>query len=47
MIAAVAAITTLGMVMVYSASRNLVDDPYYFVKRQGVALALGIVVVPR
>ena len=30
------------MVMVYSASRNLVADPYYFVKRQGAALVVGI-----
>lgn len=42
MLGAAGAITALGMVMVYSATRNLVDDPYYFVKRQGVALALGI-----
>jgi len=42
MLSCVAAITTLGMLMVYSTSRNLVDDPYYFVKRQGAALVLGI-----
>jgi len=43
MIGAVGLIISLGLVMVYSATRNLVDDPYYFVKRQSVALTLGIV----
>jgi len=28
--------------MVYSATRNLTADPYYFVQRQAVSLALGI-----
>ena len=31
------------MVMVYSATRNLAADPYYFVKRQGIAIVIGIV----
>jgi rod shape determining protein RodA len=42
MLGAVALIAALGMVMVYSTTRNLVADPYYFVKRQGTALVLGI-----
>ena len=42
MLGAVAAIGALGLVMVYSATRNLVDDPYYFVKRQAVAMVLGV-----
>jgi rod shape determining protein RodA len=42
MLAAVALIAALGLVMVFSATRNLVDDPYYFVQRQALALALGI-----
>jgi rod shape determining protein RodA len=44
LLVAVALISALGLVMVYSASRRLVDDPYYFVKRQAISLALGIVV---
>jgi rod shape determining protein RodA len=44
MLGAVGGIITLGLVMVYSTTRNLVDNPYYFVTRQAVALALGIVV---
>src|SRR5262249_15161937 len=30
--------------MVYSTSRRLVDDPYYFVQRQAVAMTVGVVV---
>jgi rod shape determining protein RodA len=44
LIGACLAITCIGMLMIYSASRHLVaGDPTYFVKRQGIALALGIV----
>jgi rod shape determining protein RodA len=44
MIGAFLAICALGLVMVYSSTRHLVSsDPYYFVKRQAFALALGIV----
>jgi rod shape determining protein RodA len=35
-------IAVVGLLMVYSATRNLVDDPQYFVKRQAVALVAGI-----
>jgi rod shape determining protein RodA len=35
-------IAMFGLLMVYSASRNRVDDQYYFVTRQAVALMLGI-----
>lgn len=44
MLGAMGGIITLGLVMVYSTTRNLVDNPYYFVTRQAVALGLGIVV---
>ncbi len=44
MLGAVGGIITLGLVMVYSTTRNLVDNPYYFVTRQAVALGLGIMV---
>jgi rod shape determining protein RodA len=43
LLGAAGAICTLGMVMVYSATRNLAADPYYFVTRQAIALALGVV----
>jgi len=43
MLGAVMLITALGLAMVYSATRNLVDDPYYFVKRQVMSLAVAIV----
>ena len=43
MLGAVILITALGLVMVYSSTRNLVGDPYYFVKRQAMSLVLGIV----
>ncbi|MFM8302894.1 MAG: FtsW/RodA/SpoVE family cell cycle protein, partial [Actinomycetota bacterium] len=43
MLGAVAAICTLGLVMVFSATRNLTLDPYYFVKRQGISLVVGLV----
>ena len=38
-------IALFGMVMVYSATRNKAADPYYFIERQGLALALGVGVV--
>ena len=38
-------IALFGMVMVYSSTRNKAADPYYFITRQGLALALGIGVV--
>jgi len=44
MLGAMGGIIALGLVMVYSTTRNLVDNPYYFVTRQAVALGLGIVV---
>src|SRR5690348_4535449 len=34
-------IIIFGLVMVYSASRNKVDDQYYFVVRQAVAVTIG------
>lgn len=43
LISACMALALIGLVMIYSASRNLIpDDPYYFVKRQAVALVIGI-----
>jgi rod shape determining protein RodA len=42
MLGAAMFIAALGLAMVYSATRNLVDDPYYFVKRQAVALIVGV-----
>jgi len=42
MLGASIAIAVLGLAMVYSATRNLVDDPYYFVKRQSAAMILGV-----
>ena len=42
MLGAAIAIAVLGLAMVYSATRNLVDDPYYFVKRQAAALVVGL-----
>jgi rod shape determining protein RodA len=42
MLGAASLIAVLGLAMVYSATRNLVDDPYYFVKRQAVALVIGV-----
>jgi rod shape determining protein RodA len=42
MLGAAIAIAALGLAMVYSATRNLVDDPYYFVKRQASALIIGL-----
>ena len=41
---AVVGIITVGLLMVYSSTRNLVDDPGYFVKRQGFALAASVCV---
>jgi rod shape determining protein RodA len=43
LIGACLAIVCIGMLMIYSASRNIVaGDPAYYVKRQALALALGI-----
>jgi rod shape determining protein RodA len=42
LLTACALIAAFGLLMVYSASRNRVDDQYYFVTRQAVALMLGI-----
>src|SRR5262245_65765070 len=42
MLGAVILIAILGLAMVYSATRNLVDDPYYFVKRQAAAMIVGV-----
>ena len=42
LIGAVIGIALLGMVMIYSTTRNLIDDdPLYFVKRQSVALVVA------
>ena len=43
LLGAVIMITALGLVMVYSSTRNLVGDPYYFVKRQAVSLVIGVI----
>ena len=46
LLGACAAIVVLGLVMIYSSSNNKSpDDPYYFVKRQVLALVLGIGVI--
>jgi rod shape determining protein RodA len=42
LIGACVALTLIGLLMIYSASRNIVDDEYYFVTRQSVALLLGV-----
>ncbi|HEU5301698.1 MAG TPA: rod shape-determining protein RodA [Acidimicrobiia bacterium] len=45
LIVAVGMIAVLGLVMIYSSTHTKVEgDAFYFVKRQGIALALGIVV---
>jgi rod shape determining protein RodA len=45
LISATIAIAALGLVMVYSTTRHLVaSDPYYYLKRQGVAYAIGAIV---
>ncbi len=45
MIGAVLALAAIGMVMIYSSSNaKIPDDPFYFVKRQGLALALSIII---
>jgi rod shape determining protein RodA len=45
LIAAVALISVIGLLMIYSSTHSKVEgDAFYFVKRQGIALALGIVV---
>jgi rod shape determining protein RodA len=42
LIGAVVGIALLGMVMIYSTTRNLIDDdPLYFVKRQSIALVIA------
>jgi rod shape determining protein RodA len=38
------ALCGLGLVMVYSTSRRLVDDPFYYVQRQSMAMGAGLVV---
>jgi rod shape determining protein RodA len=43
MLGAAIAIAVLGLAMVYSATRNLVDDPYYFMKRQAAAMVVGVI----
>lgn len=45
LLGACGAIALFGMVMVYSATRHKAADPYYFIERQGIALALGVGVV--
>jgi rod shape determining protein RodA len=42
LLGACGAIVVFGLLMVYSSSRNKVDDQYYFLVRQSVALMLGI-----
>ena len=42
LIGACALIAVFGLMMVYSATRNLLDDPFYYVKRQAISLLLGI-----
>ena len=43
LLGACALIALLGLVMIYSASRSIVEgDPFYFVKRQTVALLVGV-----
>jgi len=42
MLGAVVLIGILGLAMVYSATRNLTADPYYFVKRQAAAMIVGV-----
>jgi rod shape determining protein RodA len=43
LIGASVAIVCIGMLMIYSASRNIVaGDPAYYVKRQALALAFGV-----
>ncbi|MCJ7672015.1 MAG: rod shape-determining protein RodA [Acidimicrobiia bacterium] len=44
--AAVAALAAIGFVMIYSSSNaKILDDPFYFVKRQALALIIGIGVI--
>ena len=46
LLGACALIAIVGLVMIYSSTRNKVDgDPFYFVKRQAIALTLGIGVI--
>ena len=46
LVGAVLAITAMGMVMVYSTTHLRVPgDPYYFVKRQAMFVAIGLVVM--
>ncbi|MCJ7437880.1 MAG: rod shape-determining protein RodA [Acidimicrobiia bacterium] len=46
MLGAVAAIAAIGFVMIYSSSNaKITDDPYYFVKRQALALVIGVGVI--
>jgi rod shape determining protein RodA len=46
LLGACALLAIVGLVMIYSSTRNKVDeDPFYFVKRQAIALGLGIGVI--
>ena len=46
LLGACALIAIVGLVMIYSSTRNKVEaDPFYFVKRQAIALGLGIGVI--
>jgi rod shape determining protein RodA len=46
MLAAVAALAVIGFVMIYSSSNaKITDDPFYFVKRQALALVVGVGVI--
>ena len=47
LIGATVGIAALGLVMVYSTTRTWSDDPYYFLKRQGLAYAARCRGVPR
>jgi rod shape determining protein RodA len=45
MIGAVAALAVIGMLMIYSSSNaKIPDDPFYFVKRQGFAITLAVII---
>ena len=46
LLGACALIAIIGLVMIYSSTRSKVDgDPFYFVKRQAIALSLGILAI--
>lgn len=42
LVAAVAALLTVGLIALYSASRNVTSDPLFFIKRQLLAIILGL-----